>query len=93
MGKLICTLLLHLTVDTNDLSQNSHVLFIKRFHRIIFRLQANAVLFAEKALYGRRIIIDKSNHDIIVISCVLLPHENVIAIKDAGVDHALALDP
>ncbi len=59
--------------------------------KIVFRLQANGAVFAVIPLDGG-LVLDHRDDDLAVFSRLLLAHDDVIAVENAGVDHAGALD-
>lgn len=63
---------LHLAVHADNLAQNGYVLLIERLHRIILRLEADAIFFLEEALYSSAFAIYQGYNNIVVLGSVLL---------------------
>ena len=82
----------HLTVKTNNLPQHLHVFLVERFHVVILGLQTNHVLLVENAFDGCGLTVDERHDDLAFIRGILLAHYDVVAVEDADVYHAVAVD-
>ena len=70
----------------DDFAENRGIACIDRFHRVVFRLKANATALFIKRLH-RCFIVDHGDHDLSVHSVRLLAHNDEITVEDTGVDH------
>lgn len=76
---------------TKYFSENFTFVYDDRIHGIIFRLETVVPVLFVVGLYGSRIV-DECYDDISIFCGSLLLDQNLIAVKDACVNHTLALD-
>src|SRR5438552_592984 len=64
-----------------------------RLHLTVRRLEADALLFSEEALEGHSVVLEQRDDDVSVPSRGLRLDDDVVAVIDERVDHALAAHP
>ena len=74
-----------------DFSQNLAIINNDRFHRIVFGLQTDMSVFFVKSFDGSGIV-NKRDHRIAVIGGLAAFYKDLVAVKDTGIDHGIALD-
>ena len=84
--------LMDVAEDADDLAEDRHMLQAKRFHRLVLRLQANVILLFIETLHGRFIVVRHRHDNVAVVRRLLLADDDIIAVVNARVDHAVADD-
>jgi len=75
----------------NDLSENVYAFYYDGLHRSVFRLKSENAVFAVEGLYSC-FIIEQYDGDITVFDIACSADDNAVAVHDACLYHALALD-
>src|SRR5215470_11855793 len=80
----------------HDLAEDLDVLSVDRLERGVLGLQPDAAALAEEPLHRRlvrRLVVAGERDDDLAVPRVLsTPHDDDVAVEDAGLDHRLALD-